>query len=129
CRTYPGHCMPRDHRPLPSSRTLMIVLVVALTAGVGLGIVAHGPNVLAMDVDVTDAIQRMQGGPLPFLADLGNLLGSTAWAAVAIGLGLAGAAFARARFEMVFLAVLLALRLAGTQLKPIFASPRPTDDL
>jgi hypothetical protein len=30
---------------------------------------------------------------------------------------------------MLFLAVLLGLRLLATQLKPIFASPRPTDDL
>lgn len=120
--------LPED-RPLPSSRTLLITLLLALLAGIGLGVIAHGPNVLGIDADLGRAVQRMQGGALPALADLGNLLGSTAWAAGAIAVGLAVAAFARARFELAFLALLLALRLAGTQLKPLFASPRPTDDL
>ena len=118
-----------ENRPLPSPRALLALLVLALAFGIGLGIVARGPNVLNIDVELTGAIQRMQGGPLPALADLGNLLGSTAWAAVAIAVGLALAALARAKAELAFLAVLLALRLGATQLKPVFASPRPTDDL
>jgi undecaprenyl-diphosphatase len=103
--------------------------VLALAFGIGLGIIARGPNVLRVDVETTDAIQRMRGSAFPVLADLGNLLGSTIWAGIAIAFVMAVAIALRARAELVFFAVLMALRLAGTQLKPIFASPRPTDDL
>lgn len=116
-------------RPLPSSRSLFILLAIALTVGVGLGIVARGPNVLDVDMEVTGAIQRIQGAWAPQLADLGNLLGSTKWAALAIALSLVGAALLRMRDEFIFLAILLVLRMGGTQLKPLFDSPRPTDDL
>lgn len=116
-------------RPLPSPRFLLAILVVALAFGIGLGIVARGPNVLEVDVESTRAIQRMRGSAFPALADVGNLLGSTKWATVVIVIGLVGTALMRAKAELVFLAVLFALRMVGTQLKPVFASPRPTDDL
>lgn len=119
--------LPR--RPLPSPRFLLGLLVLALAFGIALGLVARGPNVLDLDVDTTSAIQRRQEPVFEALADLGNVLGSTLWAGIAIVLGMAAAIALRAREEVVFLAVLLVLRLAGTQLKPLFASPRPTDDL
>lgn len=121
--------MTRVHRPLPSTFWLAITSFLSLIVAIVLGLVAHGPNVLGWDVDVTSTVQQVQGTPAPALADLGNLLGSTMWAALAIVLGIAGAAILRLRAELVFLATLLALRLLATQLKPLFASPRPTDDL
>jgi undecaprenyl-diphosphatase len=118
-----------ERRPLPSSRWLLILLALGLAVGIGLGIATRGPNVLDLDLEVTGTIQRMQGRAAPGLADVGNLLGSTTWAAVTIAIALVGAALLRARVEFIFLAVLLVLRLAATQLKPLFSSPRPTDDL
>jgi membrane-associated phospholipid phosphatase len=117
------------YRPLPSSRLPLALLAAALLVGIGLGIVVYGPNALRWDVDVTLVVQRWQGAVPEALADLGNLLGSTGWAAAVIGIGLLGAAMLRWQADMLFLAVLLGLRLLATQLKPIFASPRPTDDL
>jgi membrane-associated phospholipid phosphatase len=116
-------------RPLPSSRLLLAVLAGALLAGFWLGLVARGPNVLGIDLDMTLAVQRWQGAMPQALSDIGNLLGSTGWAAAVIGIGLLGAALLRWRAEMLFLAVLLGLRLLATQLKPVFSSPRPADDL
>lgn len=116
-------------RPFHSRHLLLAVFAIALLAATGLGIAVHGPKVLQWDVDITLAVQRWQGDIPSALAEVGNLLGSTAWAAVAIGIGLVGAAWLRWRPEVLFLAVLLALRLLATQLKPIFASPRPSDDL
>lgn len=121
--------MTRPNRPLPSPRALLIVAVLALMVGIGLGLVAYGPNVLNADLEVTTSIQQAQGGAVHWLANAGNLLGSTAWAAVAIGVGLLAAAALRAWDEVWFLATLLVLRLLATQIKPLFASPRPTDDL
>jgi membrane-associated phospholipid phosphatase len=116
-------------RPFHSRHLLLAVFAIALLAATGLGVAVHGPNVLPWDVEVTLAVQRWQGRIPSALAEVGNLLGSTAWAAVAIGVGLLGAAWLCWRPEVLFLAILLALRLLATQLKPIFASPRPTDDL
>lgn len=116
-------------RPLPSSRALIVIALLALLLGVGLGLVARGPNVLDADLEVTTWMQQAQGQAVRRLADAGNALGSTAWAAAAIVIGLAGAAALRAWDEARFLAVLLVLRLVATQIKPLFASPRPPGDL
>jgi hypothetical protein len=81
-------------RPLPSSR-LLAVLTGALLAGFWLGLVARGPNVLGIDLDVTLVVQRWRGALPEALSDIGNLLGSTGWAAGVIGIGLLGAALLR----------------------------------
>jgi membrane-associated phospholipid phosphatase len=117
------------NRPLPSPRSLVIILLFALLGGIALGVVARGPNVLAWDVDVTGSIQQMDGGAAGTLADIFNLLGSTAGASVAITIAIVIAAVKRERPELIFLVTLLVLRLLGTQLKPLFGSPRPTADL
>lgn len=115
-------------RALPSPLLALVVLLAALVIGFGLGIVVRGPNVLDIDAEITAAIQRSGGGAIELLADAGNLIGSTAGAAVVIVVAIAIAAAKRATPELVFLSTMLVLRLLGTQLKPIFASPRPTDE-
>jgi undecaprenyl-diphosphatase len=119
----------RASGPLPSSRLIAIVLALSLIVGIGLGIAARGPNVLGWDVDVTTAVQDLHGSVFEWLADAGNVLGSTLWASMIIVGVLIIAAIARAWLDLVFLASLLVLRLVGTQFKPIFDSPRPTEDL
>jgi membrane-associated phospholipid phosphatase len=121
--------MTRIHRPLPSTTVLLVLIILGLVIGIGLGIVARGTNVLAWDVEVTTAFQNAQGPVVDNVAEAGHKLGSTLLASIAIGISLLIALLLRARREIVFLASLLVLRLAGTQFKPIFDSPRPTSDL
>jgi membrane-associated phospholipid phosphatase len=115
--------------PVPGPATIAPIATLALAGGIALGIVARGPNVLGRDADVTTSIQRMDGGAVHLVADIANFLGSSWFVAPVIAIALLVAALNRARPEMVFLAAMLLLRLAGTQLKPIFGSPRPPADL
>lgn len=121
--------MTTQDRPLPSSLLSSIALITALLIGIGLGIAAYGPNVFQLDIDVTTAIQRMDGPVIEFAATIGNTLGSTLWAAIIIGIALTVAAIVRAWPDLIFLTSLLVLRLLGTMIKPIFDSPRPTEEL
>lgn len=116
-------------RSLPSSRAISVVLLVATIIAVGLGFIAAGDNVLAGDETLTRSIQGMSGPVVESLADVGNLLGSTIWAASVIMITLAIAAFFRAWMDVMFLAVLLLLRLVATILKSLFDSPRPVEEL
>jgi undecaprenyl-diphosphatase len=119
----------RASNPLPSPRLTAIALVLSLASGIGLGIAARGPNVLGWDVDVTTAVQDLHGSAFKWLANAGNTLGSTQWASIIIVVVLIIAAITREWLDLAFLASLLVLRMVGTQIKPIFDSPRPTDDL
>lgn len=107
----------------------LVLCVLALLAGFALGAVVRGPNVLGWDVNIAVAVQGTDGALVEGLADLGNAIGSTVWAAGAIGLAIVLAAVARAWPDVAFLVTLLALRLIATQTKAVFDSPRPTDDL
>lgn len=121
--------MHPDTRPLPSPRATVALLLLALLAAIALGAVARGGNVLEWDVHASTAIQRAGGRSVEVLADIGNTVGSTLVAAIAIALSIVIAAVRRAWPETVFLSSLLILRLLATQTKPIFSSPRPTDDI
>jgi len=116
-------------RPLPATAVTLPVAIVALAGAIVLGLIARGPNVLGWDVDITVAVQRMDGRVSDAAADIANVLGSTWFAAPAISVALVIAAVKRAWPTLLFLISLLVLRLAGTQVKPIFDSPRPTEDL
>lgn len=115
--------------PLPSSATLLVVTVLALIAAIVLGLAARGPNVLDRDVDISIALQRFEGGFVEVVADVANAIGSTPGASIVIAIAILVAAVKRAWPELAFLVSLLVLRLIGTQIKPIFDSPRPTEDL
>lgn len=121
--------MTSPSRPLPSFHATAIVIAVALLLAVGLGIVAAGDRLVPGDVRIAQAVQRLDGNFTANLAKIGNLLGSTGWTVVALVLALTGAALLKARPEMIYVATLMVLRLAGTQLKGSFDSPRPTDNL
>jgi membrane-associated phospholipid phosphatase len=116
-------------RPLPSPMARLVMAVIALVLAVGLGIAAHGSNVLDVDLEVTTWVQQLQGGVVRTVADVANILGSTGGASVVIALAIVIAAIRRARWELLYLIALIVFRLLGTQLKPLFDSPRPTDDL
>jgi undecaprenyl-diphosphatase len=120
---------PAIPRALPNLELRLLVTLVALAAAVALGIAMHGNNVLDVDLDVTVRVQRLQGDAVRLVADGANILGSTLGASVATTIAIAIAAIRHARWELLFLISLLALRLLATQLKPLFASPRPPADL
>lgn len=121
--------MTPDTRPFPSSLVAALVLVLALVGAIALGIAAAGTNVLDWDLDITSTVQRLDGAFFEFVADIANFIGSTLGAAIVIALAILIAAVKRAWPDLVFLVSMLLLRLTGTQLKPLFDSPRPTDDL
>ena len=103
--------------------------VIATIIGVALGIVAIGDGVLPGDVAVTREVQRLDGQPFVALAAVGNTVGSTVGGLIAIALVMMLAALWRAWRDLFFIVTLLLLRLAATQLKPLFDSPRPTAGL
>lgn len=107
----------------------LILGTMGLGLGLWLGAQASSANVFEIDEDVTLAIQRWDGWLPELLTNIGNTLGSTVWAAVGIVIALAFATWRKAWDAVVFLTILLVLRLMATQLKPVFDSPRPTDDL
>lgn len=116
-------------RTIISTPLAMITVLVATILGFALGVTAAGDNVLPGDVPLSSAIQQLDGRTFGRLADAGNTIGSTLWAATAILLALTIAALLRAWPAVTYLAALLVLRLLGTLLKPLFNSPRPTGDL
>ena len=125
---------PRRRRvPLnPSLRNTALAVVsfvAAAVIGVALGIAASGDNVLPGDLGVTRDVQRLDGQPWAALATAGNALGSTVGGLIAIALTMLLVALWRAWRDLFFLTILLLLRLASTQLKPLFDSPRPPADL
>jgi membrane-associated phospholipid phosphatase len=121
--------MRSAHRRVASSTLAVTMAIVAAIMGVVLGMVAAGDNVLPGDIPVADAVQQLDGSLFEVLARIGNSIGSTLWAAAAILLAITVAAILRAWPEIIYLVTLLVLRLLGTLLKPLFNSPRPTDDL
>ena len=115
-------------RPLPSFRPIALAVVLALVIAIGLGLVAAGDRLVPGDVRVAQGVQGVDNNLLGAFADIGNFIGTTLWASLAIAVALVIAGFLRSRADVVFLATLLFLRLLGTQLKPIFNSPRPTEE-
>lgn len=116
-------------RPLPAPTPCMVFAAIALAIGLVTGFFAAGDGVLPGDIRIATAIQRTSGPLASALAETGNAIGVTMWAALAIAIAILAAAWLRARAEVVFLATLLVLRLAAIPLKGLFASPRPTADI
>ena len=94
-----------------------------------LGLVSSGDNVPGWDLSFATWIQRWQGGFGESLYTVGDLLGTTWLAATITVVALTGTLVKRQVQTSLFLIMVLILRLLGTQLKPLFDSPRPTADL
>lgn len=105
----------------------LVAAALALLAVV-LGILTSGARSLDWDLTVATWIQRWEGSLAEALYSVGDMLGTTSLAAIIVAIGLI-VALVRKRIQIaVFLALVLLFRLAGTQLKPLFDSPRPTVD-
>jgi undecaprenyl-diphosphatase len=101
-----------------------VALVLVLLATL-LGTWTAGDNVTTLDVTVLEWIQHWQGNIPAALQHTGDMLGDTLVAIAAVLVGVAIAALLRARRIVAFLVFVGFLRVIGTGLKPIFASPRP----
>jgi undecaprenyl-diphosphatase len=110
---------------LPPRGTSIAMLVVFATLGTLLGVVAAGDNVLAFDVTVLEAVQKVDVPGLVTVVRVSNdvfdTVGALALAALLIVVALA---LGRRAFVLQ-VAIVMVLRLAGQGLKPIFDSPRP----
>ncbi len=104
-----------------------IVIALAVVASI-LGIVSAGDNVLGWDVSLAKWIQNWQGSLGERLYTIGDILGTTSIAAAITVVALIIAIALKQMQISVFLVLVLLLRLAGIQLKPLFDSPRPTEE-
>jgi len=108
--------------------TWLAVLAVTLPALV-LSAITSGANTLAIDLETTDAVQRLDGQPWRAIAHLGNALGESTYAVTVAIILLVVAIVRRDPRDTAFLCMLLLLRGAATRLKVVFDSPRPTPDM
>lgn len=118
--------MPAAERgTLPPRRTSIVVLLVFATLGSLLGLFTAGDNVLSIDVTVLEAIQKIDWPGVDTVARISNVVFGTAGALVFAALFVIVALMLDRRVFAVQLVVVVALRLAGQVLKPLFDSPRP----
>lgn len=103
----------------------LVLPVVVLGLAVAGGLVARGGNVLPGDRQATSTIQSLDGRGYAWLADIGNVLGTSAYAVAVVVFLIAGFAVRRELGPIVFLVALVVLRSAGAGLKGLFDSNRP----
>lgn len=106
-----------------------LLALIFLLGATGLGVISAGENVHDIDVSISKSVQRWQGITPETLQRLGDMLGGTWGTVVAAVVCVAIAVKVNGRADVSFLLVAVGLRLIGLALKPVFASPRPTDDL
>lgn len=110
------------HQPL-----LWIAIGLAVSA-MALGTISSGENVLGWDITLGTWIQRWQGNLAESLYRVGDMLGTT-WLAAVVTIVWLGLMLVTKQTQIaLFLTFVLIGRLLGTQLKPLFDSPRPTTD-
>lgn len=104
-----------------------IAAALAIVATV-LGFISAGPNEHGWDISLARWIQKWEGSLGESLYNIGDMLGTTSLAATITAIALIIAIVMKRVQISIFLLMVLLLRLAGTQLKPLFDSPRPTTD-
>jgi len=102
---------------------LIAVLALAFAA---LALVCHGHGTLAPDLRVSRWIQQWDQPLASQVSDLGNLLGTSSLALVVIVVCWVVFPLLGCRRELWFVTIVGVLRLAATQLKGVFDSPRPS---
>lgn len=110
------------------SRSLGITAALLAVFATVLGVVSAGSNEHAWDISLAQWIQRWDGNFGETLYRIGDMLGTTALAAAITVIGLIIAIAKKQLHISIFLVGVLIFRLLGTQLKPIFDSPRPTEE-
>lgn len=90
-----------------------------------LSLAARGSNTLAIDLRVSEFVQRFDGATGRLLADIGNVLGESTFGLTLLAIAWVGFAILRRRRELWFALFLVLGRVLATQLKDLFDSPRP----
>lgn len=116
-------------RPLPSIRTLLRILVATLTVASLLGLVARGPGTLPSDIEISRAVQEMDGPVIDGVEDVGEHAGSKKGAATVMSVTLLFVATFRLWADLLFLVTMLLLRVVATNIKPLVDSHRPSSDV
>ncbi len=116
-------------RPSIPTPVAIGVFATASVVAIGLGIAGTGKAVVPGDVDISRLLQIRTGSAPDVLASVIHEFGSTTWAIRFLFLGTLLSVIARWWPVAFYFLTLAALRMAGGFLKPIFDSPRPTDEL
>lgn len=90
-----------------------------------LSLAARGTNTLAIDLRVSEFVQRFDGTIGRRMADIGNVLGESTFGLALLAIAWVGFAVLRRRRELWFALFLVLGRILATQLKDLFDSPRP----
>lgn len=110
------------------SRAYGVAAVSLLLFATVLGVLSAGPGVHGWDISFAQWIQHWEGRFGETLYNIGDMLGTTSLAATVTAIALIIAIASKRVHISIFLMLVLLLRLAGTQLKPLFDSPRPTEE-
>lgn len=114
--------------PLDEKKPLAAIAITLAVFATVLGIMSAGTNEHGWDISFAQWIQRWEGAIGENLYNIGDMLGTTSLAATVTAIALVIAIILKRLQISVFLIFVLLLRLAGTQLKPLFDSPRPTSE-
>jgi undecaprenyl-diphosphatase len=114
----------RQHRMPPRRVSLAIFVIFALIGGI-LGVAVRGARHMWGDVTLLEAIQRVDLPGTATLVDLSNVLFDTVGALALAVIFIALALLLHRPHFVLQLVLVIALRLAGQLLKPLFDSPRP----
>jgi undecaprenyl-diphosphatase len=101
--------------------------VLALLATI-LGTLAAGDGTLRIDAQLSLAVQQWQGSLPAAIERIGDMSGETLTAIIVVGGSLVVAVLMGNWRIASFLVAVGVLRVVGSMLKPIFASPRPGED-
>lgn len=112
--------------PIGNTKLLTVIAIALLAIATALGIVSMGANMHDADLSIARQVQRLQGDVPQFLYRIGDILGTTSLAVILTVTVLIVAAVIKQVRIVMFLVLVLVFRLAGTMLKPLFDSPRPT---
>lgn len=102
--------------------------ILLLGAAMLLAYFARGDGTLGWDIAISKWIQQVDADRGEPIYRIGHLLGKTKLAAGVIALGLIVTLLLRKWFVSIFLVLVIILRAAAIELKPIFDSARPSAD-
>lgn len=108
------------------SKALVITAVLLVLFATALGVCTAGANILVFDLRISQEVQRWQGDFPAILYRTGDMLGSTVGTVIGLVLLIGFAILTRNLRIVAFLVAVVVARLAGTLLKPVFGSPRPS---
>jgi len=121
--------VPDRRRSVPDLTFPWSIIGILAVSSIVLAGVARGSGTLWIDARATGFVQGLDGRGFSIVADIGNTLGESRYAGILLAILIALTIITKRWRDLTFLVVLLALRSAGTVLKGLIDSPRPTSDV